>query len=304
MSTRDWLRFWALGLIWGTSFLWIKIAVSEATPLVLVGLRTLTGALALLAVILASRSAKLRWSELRPWLGVFAVVGLFNVALPFVLISWSEQYISSGVASILNSTTPLFTIVLAPLFLRDDRFTLPKLLGLVVGFAGVVVLFLQELGSGFHADLAAQGVMLLATLSYAGASVYARRKSQTLPAAVQAFLQLSTAAVLVWTYTALTARPVRLPQLPLTWAALLWLGLLGSCAAYILYFQLLHSIGPTRTTMVTYTMPLVGVALGAVFLHEQLTWQALLGGVMIVSGIAVVNLKRLPLAWKWQPVRK
>jgi drug/metabolite transporter (DMT)-like permease len=295
VKTKDWIRFWGLGLIWGTSFLWIKIAVSEVTPFVLVGLRTLLGALGLLAVIFISRTMRLRWAEIRPWLGIFAVIGLFNVALPFVLISWSEQFISSGIASILNSTTPLFTIILAPLFLSDDRFTRAKFTGLVVGFAGVLVLFLQELAVGWNANLLALGVMLLATFSYAGASVYARRKAQALPAAVQAFLQLSFATLFVWGYTIPVQRSIHLPHLSITWLALVWLGLLGSCVAYILYFQLLQSIGPTRTTMVTYTMPLVGVLLGALFLHEQLSWQVVVGGLLILSGIAVVNSRGIPL---------
>src|SRR4030042_1321924 len=116
MSTKDWIRFWLLGLIWGTSFLWIKIAVSEISPLVLVGFRTLFGAAFLFVIITLGKRSRLRWQELRPWFGIFSVVGLINVALPFVLISWSEQYIASGIASILNSSVPLFSILVAPFF--------------------------------------------------------------------------------------------------------------------------------------------------------------------------------------------
>ena len=294
MSRKNWVRFVVLGLIWGTSFLWIKIAVQEISPFVLVGFRTLFGAAGLLVILLVGKSVRLRWSDLRPWLGIFTVVGLFNVALPFVLISWSEQYIESGLASILNSTVPLFAMILAPLLLNDDRWSLTKFIGLLLGFAGVVTLFLPQFSSGVTGNILGQSLMLLATLSYAFGGVYIRLKTKGLPPQLQAFLQLVLASLMVWAFTLVVGRPIRLPQLPLTWLALLWLGLLGSCTAYILYFSLIHSIGPTRTTTVTYFTPLFGVILGAVFLGERLFWQEILGGLMIVSGIIVVNLKQLP----------
>jgi drug/metabolite transporter (DMT)-like permease len=100
---------------------------------------------------------------------------------------------------------------------------------------------------------------------------------------------------MVWGFTFVVERPVRLPHLPISWFGLLWLGLLGSCLAFILYFSLIHSIGPTRTSMVTYILPLVGVILGTIFLGERLHWTALLGGALILSGIAVVNVKQLPV---------
>jgi len=235
--------------------------------------------------------------EIRPWLGVFLLVGLFNVAVPFALISWSEQYIGSGVASILNSTVPLFTMIISPIFLRDERWTLPKFLGLLIGFSGVVVLFFARNRArcgpkpvGSRGDAAGCVIICI------GVDL---RPSQDhgLSPRIQSFLQLAWATVLMWGFTLLVDSPVKLPHLPLTWVALLWLGLLGSCVAYIFFFSLLHSIGPTKTTMVTYVLPLVGVILGAIFLKEQLYWQVLLGGAMIISGIAIVNIK-------WRPVQK
>lgn len=296
MSVKEWVRFSILGLIWGTSFLWIKIAVGEVSPLVLVAFRTTFGALSLLAIFRLTGAARLEWKTVRPWMGTFVIVALLNVALPFVLISWSEQYISSGIASILNSTVPLFTMVLAPLFLRDDGWSLPKLAGLVLGFLGIVVIFMPELGGGVDQNLIGMGVMLLATLSYAAGGVYTRRQVHDLPPQLQAFLQLSIAAAMVWAVTLASsfASPVTMPALPLTWIALLWLGVLGSGVAYILFFGLLHSIGPTRASTVTYIPPLVGTLLGMVFLGEQVTWQAVAGGLLVIVGIAVVNLKGLP----------
>ncbi|MHC1781801.1 MAG: DMT family transporter [Anaerolineaceae bacterium] len=294
MSVKEWVRFSLLGLIWGTSFLWIKIAVSEVSPLVLVGFRTLFGALSLLVIMRFSGASKLVLKDLRPWLGIFLIVAFLNVALPFVLISWSEQFISSGMASILNSTVPLFTIMLAPLFLRDDQWSLPKMAGLVLGFVGITVIFLPELTGGVNQNLIGMGVMLLATLSYAAGSIFTRRRVHDLAPQHQAFLQLSISTAMVWAVALALESPVTIPQLPLTWMALLWLGVLGSGIAYILFFGLLHSIGPTRTTTVTYIPPLVGTILGMLFLGEQITWQAVIGGLLVILGIVVVNLKQVP----------
>jgi drug/metabolite transporter (DMT)-like permease len=294
MSIKEWVRFSLLGLIWGTSFLWIKIAVGEVSPLVLVGFRTLFGALSLLVIIRFSGASKLVLKDLRPWLGIFVIVAFLNVALPFVLISWSEQFITSGMASILNSTVPLFTIMLAPLFLRDDQWSLPKLAGLGLGFIGILVIFLPELSGGVDQNLIGMGVILLATLSYAAGSIYTRRQVHDLAPQLQAFLQLAISTAMVWAVALALESPVTLPQLPLTWIALLWLGILGSGVAYILFFGLLHSIGPTRTTTVTYIPPLVGTILGMLFLGEQITWQAIIGGLLVIFGIVMVNMKRMP----------
>ena len=299
MSLRNWIYFGILSLFWGTSFLWIKIAVSEVSPFVLVGFRTLFGALSLLVILMFDKKIKLSWDYIRPWLGVFAIVGLLNVALPFVLISWAEKTIDSGTASILNSTTPLYVMVLAPLFLKDDTWSVAKLIGLILGFSGVVVLMLPGLSHGLDQNLLGYGLMLLGTLSYACASIYTRRNAVGLAPQMQAFLQLTMATFFAWGFALLFDRPLKMPALPLTWIALLWLGILGSGFAYILFFSLIHSIGPTRTTMVTYVLPLVAVVLGVVFLQEQVHWQDIVGGLMIVAGIAVVNLKAFA-GWKIQ----
>ncbi|MDD5368746.1 MAG: DMT family transporter [Anaerolineaceae bacterium] len=291
MSTKDWLRFWALGLIWGTSFLWIKIAVTEISPYVLVGFRTLLGAFGLFALFVIGKSSGLRWRELRPWIAPFAVVAFFNVAFPWMLISWSEQYIPSSVAAILNSTAPLFTMLFAPWMLKDDRLTKAKLIGLFIGFIGVVALFAPQLSEKLDMNIIGQGAMLLAAGSYGLGGVFARRNGRGISPQLQSFLQLSLASMMAWGFTFVFERPVGLPHLPITWFGLLWLGLLGSCLAYILYFSLIHSIGPTRTSMVTYILPLVGVILGTLFLSERLHWTTLLGGALILSGIAVVNVK-------------
>jgi len=201
MSPKDWLRFWAAGLIWGTSFLWIKIAVSEVSPFVLVGFRTLFGTLGMLGIIFLNKKLQLTWHSLRPWLGIFAFIGLINVALPFVLISWGEQYIPSGIASVLNSTTPLFTIILAAIFLHEDRLTLPRVLGLLTGFGGVVMLFLPELSGSHIENLLGLGAVLVASACYAASGIVIKRKVHGLKSELQVFLQYAFAALIMWGFT-------------------------------------------------------------------------------------------------------
>ena len=137
-------------------------------------------------------------------------------------------------------------------------------------------------------------MMLLATLSYASASIFARKKSTGISPLVSAFLQVSAAAIITWILAFFTERPMVFPSQPITWIAIAWLGLLGTSIAYIIYFYLLHRIGPTRISMITYIPPLVGVILGIVFLGERFYWQAIIGAVLILSGISLVNLKKKP----------
>lgn len=291
MKTRDWLVFWLLGLIWGTSFLWIKIAVEDVTPLVLVGFRTLSASLGLGLIMLANRKKMPAWKDVRKRIPDFFILGLVNIAIPWALISWGEQFVDSGIASILNSAMPLFTIIIAPLMIKEESITLPKVGGLITGFLGVVLLMLPSIQGGWSENLLGQGACLLATVLYAYAAVFGRKRTVGLPPVMQAFLQLSIGSVIIWITTfAVEGVPV-MPSKPITWVALLWLGLLGSCLAYIFYFDLLHKIGPTRISLVTYIPPLVGVLLGALFLDEPFFWQSIVGALLILSGISIVNIR-------------
>ena len=288
MKTKDWVAFIALSLAWGSSFLWIKIALQEIGPFILVALRLLFGILGLLAVVAYNRP---NWPDTRRLWVVLAVLGITNTALPFVLISWGEQFIDSAVAAILNSTVPLFTMVIAHRFLQDDRLTLQRVIGLFVGFFGVVVLLLRDLDGGTQDNLLGQAAVLLAAICYAFSSVFARGNAKGVSPLVQAFVPLLVADAVMWGITPLVESPVEFPGLPITWMAIAWLGLVGTCIAYLLYFYLLHSIGPTRTTMVTYVFPLVGVALGVIFLNETLDINLLMGGALVVGSIVIVNWK-------------
>ena len=289
MKPKDWMLFLGLGLIWGSSFLWIKIAIQEVDAFTLVGWRLLFGTLGMVAVIALRRPAFPRGRSI--WLGL-ALLGLINTALPFVLISWGEKTIDSAVASILNSTVPLFTLVIAHFALHDEPITGRKAVGLLIGFGGVLALMARDLEAGsLRAGVLGQAAVLLAAVSYASASVFARRTMREVSPLVQAFVPMAIADAIVWSAATQVGEPGRLPAIPLTWVALLWLGLLGSCVAYLLFYNLLHAVGATRAVMVTYVFPVVGVALGVLFLGEQTDWHLLVGALLVVASLAVVNWK-------------
>lgn len=298
MKSRDSLLFWILGLVWGTSFLWIKIAVHEVSPGVLVAFRALIAALGLIPVILLNKKIKITGDDIRKHYLDFIVMGFFNIAFPFMMIAWAEQFVDSGMTSIINSSTPLSAIIISSFFVKDDRITLPKVAGLLTGFSGVILLMSPNIHEGWNQNLLGQGAILLATISYSIAAVFARRKIHDLAPPVQAFTQLATSTVMMWIFVFATENPVGFPQKPITWLALIWLGLLGSSFAYILYFSLLHRIGPTRMTMVTYIPPLVAVILGVVFLGETFNWQSIAGTGLVLLGITIANQRIL---FKRQP---
>jgi len=296
MKPKDWAAFLFLTFVWGASFYWIKIAVRDIGPVSLVAFRLAFGLIGLVAFfpILKPRMPR----EGRVWV-YLAVLGLTSSAVPWFLISWAETTIDSAIASVLNGTVPLFTIVVAHFFLRDERISAARILGLLLGFFGVVVLAQRSGGVGEAAaparspmSLMGTGAMLLATFSYAVGAVHARRNLGGASALVQAFFSMvfSLAAILIVVLAA--GDGPRIPTRTETWAALAWLGVLGAGIASYVFYKLLHSVGPTRASLVTYTLPLVGVTLGVIILNERLDWQLVAGTFLIVSGVWVVNHRR------------
>lgn len=289
VRAKTWGAFGLLGLVWGSSFLWIKLALREVPPFTLVGYRLLFGLIGMALVIAVVRPRFPR--RIGIWMPLL-LLGLTNTALPFVLISWGEQSIDSAMASILNSTVPLFTLVIAHFALSDERITWDRALGLLIGIFGVRVLVGGNLDlDNLNGQLAGQAAVLTAALFYAASAVFARKMLRNVHFIAQAAVPLVSGDIVIWMAAARLEAPLLLPQLQLTWFSLLWLGLLGSCLAYLLYYYLLSTIGPTRSTMVTYLFPVVGVLLGVLFLQEQLDWRLLAGGGLVLLGILIVNRK-------------
>jgi drug/metabolite transporter (DMT)-like permease len=301
--------FLVLSAIWGSSFLWIAVGLEEGVaPLTIVSQRTLFAGLLLgLFVLVRGGRLPLEWNVWRRMI----ILGITNIVIPFALIAWGQQYIPSGMAAILNATVPLFTILLAAVVLHDEIITAARLGGLGIGFAGVVVLALPSLGAaGTEGDAALAVVGMLAVavagLSYAVAAVYTRRRltgqliigradgTRRPPAPREIALGSTIVAFVVITVLAVVfERPegglYLVPQSGLGWVAMIWLGALGTGVAYLLFFRLIERWGATQTTLVTYIIPVVAIALGFIVLGERLQPLELAGAALIIGGVVLVN---------------
>lgn len=282
-----WLVFLALGFFWGSSYLWIKIGLGSLPPLTLIAGRLLLGA-AFLAVVVAVARQELPRRPMQ--YAHLLVMSLVNIVVPFILITVGEQTIDSALASILNATVPLTVIVLAPLFLPEERITVAKVAGLALGFSGVILLVAPDLVNLGDADLSGELMMLGSSVSYGIGNVYARRNVRGLRPMIPALFQVSFAALVVVPLALVIDRPLETVRpAPDALAAVLWLGLLGSGFAYLCYFTILQAWGATRTSMVAYLLPVVGIALGAVVLGDPVTVNRIAGTALVIAGIALVN---------------
>jgi drug/metabolite transporter (DMT)-like permease len=282
-----WVLFLALGFTWGSSYLFIKIGVGSVPPLTLIAGRLTLGAAFLLLVVVLARQEPPRSARMYGHLFVMALV---NIVIPFVLITYGEQSIDSALASILTATVPLTVIVLAPLFLPDERVTLPKIAGLSVGFTGVILLVAPDLANLGDADLRGELMLLGAAVAYGVGNVYSRRNVHGLRPMIPALFQVSFAALLVVPVALVVDRPFADVQpTPEALFSIAWLGILGSGVAYLAYFTVLRAWGATRTSMVAYLLPVVGIALGAMVLGDPITLNRIGGTALVIGGIAIVN---------------
>ena len=279
------VRLVGLGGVWGTSFLLIKIALEGLPPLGIALGRCIAGAAVLWAYVLLRRRPVP--TDPRVWARM-AFVGLVANALPFALFSWGELHVTSGVAGVYNATTPLFTLAIAIAFLPAERATAERVAGLLVGFAGIVVVLGPWRGVGENSVLG-QLACLAAGASYGVGLVYVRRVISPLRLDVvsQTAVQLTLAILML----GLTA-PLVGGDVDLTWRvtlAVLALGAFGTGLALIVYNGLIHDVGPTSTSLVTFVVPPIAVALGAVTLGEPVTWNLFAGAAVVVAGVALAE---------------
>ncbi len=278
-------RLLLLGLIWGTSFLFIKVALEGLPPLGIALGRSVAGAVTMWLLVAARRSRLPRGAAV--WRHVVVVAVLANV-LPFALFSWGQQHVSSGVAGVYNATTPLATLAVALAALPDERPTVERVAGLLLGVAGVVTVLGPWRGLGSN-SLLGQLACLVASAAYGVAFNYVRRFVTPLrldPVALTAG-QLAVATVLLGLVT-----PFGGGRVDLDWrvaGSVLALGALGTGIAFVIYHGLIRDIGATSASMVTFVVPVVAVTLGVLVLDEPLTWNLFAGAVVVVLGVALAE---------------
>jgi drug/metabolite transporter (DMT)-like permease len=287
MGARDLGALILLAALWGASYIFIRVAVPALGPFVLMGARVAlaSGTLALYAVILARGMPKFRsrWKE-------FLIVGATNSAIPFTLIAAAEIELTASLAAILNSTTALFVAVVAAVWIGESL-TVKKVVGLLLGFAGVVVLVGWDPVPLNGAVLLAVGAMLAASLSYAVGGVYVKRTfAGVSPLAMTIGQQGAAAAILL--PLAAASLPGEAPPLPAALSALA-LALLCTAVAYLLYFRLIENVGPTKTLAVTFLIPVFGLLFGVVLLGEPVGLGTIVGFAIISYGVALVTEIRL-----------
>lgn len=288
MGASEWLLLLILSVLWGGSFFFVGVAVKVLPPFTIVALRV---GLAAIALNLIVRASGLHMPMDRRLWSAFIGMGLLNNMIPFCLIVWGQTYIASGLASIFNATTPLFTVIVAHTFTKDEKLTGGRLAGIIVGFAGAAVIIGLDSFNTLGANTLAQLAVLGAALSYAFAGVYGRRfKNYGVAPLVTATGQVTASTFLLAPLALIVDRPwtLAMPNLEI-WAAMFGLALLSTALAYIIYFRILATSGATNLLLVTFLIPVSAILLGAFFLEEQLGLKDFTGMVLICLGLAAID---------------
>lgn len=279
-----------LALIWGASFLFIKLAVRDMSPEVLLLFRSATGFLAL-AIILKVLRRPLFGSAWRTRIFSFAFMAVTNAVVPWIAIAWGEEHISSGLASILNSTTTLWTAVLIYWVMPSERPSAINYAGVVIGLAGVGVLVYPDIAAhGMSGSVLGALAVVLASLSYSVNALYQRRRMRDVSVFEISLGQLAASVVF--------AIPIAAPTLPqvhvsgVSLSAVLALGAGGTGVAYLLYYYVMNNLGAVRASGVTFLVPITAVFWGVVLLHETLSVTIVAGMAVILAGIVLTNLRR------------
>ena len=295
MDAFDWVMLITLATVWGGSFLFNAILVTELPVLTIVAIRVTVAALALWGFMYAT-GRKIPTS-LHVW-GALLILGGLNNAIPFSLIVQGQTQIPSVLASILNATTPLFTIVVAGIFLMDERFSVLRVLGVIVGFSGVILMVGPDALGGLGADFWAQLCALGAAISYGFASVFGRRfRELRVDPVMVATGQVTMSSLVLWPIALWIDGPQDIANMSLN-AALSMFGLAVLCTsfAYILYFRILERAGATNISLVTFLVPISAIILGVLVLGEQIFIKEIIGMTLIGVGLAIIDgrlIKRL-----------
>lgn len=285
MALQDWLLLSLLALLWGGTFLYAEIALTALGPFTIVAVRITLAAACLWLIVFAFGFKRPRNAAM--W-GRLWVMGLINNALPFSCIVWAQVHITSGVAAILNATTPFFIVILAHFLTRDEKLNWHKGLGVAVGFVGVVLMIGPSALGGLHLGSLGQMSMLVAAISYSFAGIWGRGLKSLHPVMASAGMLTCSALIMIPVALLVEGAPTGLPPLDAT-LSLIALALLGTVGAYMLYFRLLNTVGATNLLLVTFLIPLVAITLGTLVLKEPLSTETIIGMITIGLGLALVD---------------
>ena len=297
MTALEWAMLFALSAVWGGSFFFNAVAVRELPVFTVVVARVVLAALMLLAIL--RLTGERMPADRRVWAAFFGM-GLLNNAIPFSLIVWGQQHIASGVASILNASTPLFTVVLAHFLTADEKLTAGRLAGVVIGFVGVAVMIGADAVQALGGHVAAQVACLVGALSYAFAGIFGRRfRTMGVTPMTTATGQVVASSVLLFPVMLALDRPWTLPPpSPAALGALIGVAAISTALAYVLYFRLLATAGAINLLLVTFLIPVSAILLGVLFLNERLLPQQVSGMVTIGLGLAAIDGR------PWQALRR
>ena len=288
MDAFDWVMLITLATVWGGSFLFNAILVTELPIITIVAIRVTVAALALWGFVRVT-GRKIPASP-KVW-GALLILGVLNNAIPFSLIVQGQTQITSGLASILNATTPLFTILVAGFFLTDERFSILRVLGVIVGFSGVILMVGPEALGGLEADFWAQLCALGAALSYGFASVFGRRfRELKVDPVMVATGQVTMSSLVLWPMALWIDGPQDILGLSFNAAASMFgLAVLCTSFAYILYFRILERAGATNISLVTFLVPISAIILGVLVLGESIFIKEIIGMTLIGLGLAIID---------------
>jgi drug/metabolite transporter (DMT)-like permease len=294
MNGNEWLALVLLSILWGGSFFFAGVLIRTLPPLTIVLLRVGLAAVILNALVRAL--GKAMPTSGGAWRAFFAM-GLLNNAVPFYLVVWGQSHIASGLAAILNATTPISTVIVAHLLTPDEKMTGNRLLGALIGFFGVVILIGPDSLQGIGANILAQVAVLAAAVSYAFAGVYGRRfKSMGIEPILTATGQVTASALLLFPVAMAVDHPWKLATPALSaWAAIAGSAVFSTALGYVLYFRILATAGATNLLLVTFLIPVSAILMGAFGLGEQLEPRHFAGLVVIGAGLAVIDGR----LWGW-----
>jgi drug/metabolite transporter (DMT)-like permease len=291
MGLQEWGLIIILSILWGGSFFFVGVAVKEMPPLTIVLCRVALASIILLAVVHLKGnkmpSSKGLW-------GGYIIMGALNNLVPFSLIVWGQTHIESGLASILNGTTPIFSVVLAHFLTRDERLTNNRMTGVLIGWIGVAVLIGFESLRGFGIEVIGQIAVLGAAFSYACAAIYGRRFKGLSPLVVATGM-LCGSTIMMTPLALFVEQPWNLSPSMMTIAAIFGLAAISTSLAYIIYFRVLATSGPTNLLLVTFLIPLSAILLGVMVLGEQLGWNTFVGMGLIFIGLIAIDGRLLKI---------